>query len=83
MGKGFGEERKTYFTSDEQITMMTLWCIFRSPLMLGAEMTKLDDKTLLLLTNERVLALLGSDYRGVQVERDEYHVIWASKKTGG
>ena len=83
LGKGFGEERKTYFTSDEQITMMTLWCIFRSPLMLGAEMTKLDDKTLLLLTNERVLALLGSDYRGVQVERDEYHAIWASKKTGG
>ncbi len=39
LGKGFGEERQTNFTKDEQVTMMTLWCIFRSPLMLGAEMT--------------------------------------------
>ena len=40
LGKGFGEERQTNFTKDEQVTMMTLWCIFRSPLILGAKMTK-------------------------------------------
>ena len=37
--------------------MMTLWCIFRSPLMVGAELTKLDDWTLSLLTNREVLSL--------------------------
>ena len=52
LGKGFGEERQTNFTKDEQVTMMTLWCIFRSPLMLGAEMTKLDDWTLSMLQNK-------------------------------
>ena len=82
LGKGFGEERQTYFTAEEQVTMMTLWCIFRSPLMLGAEMTKLDDKTLSLLTNEKVLALMGNEYHGVQVERDKEHAVWASKKNG-
>ena len=41
LGKGFGEERQTNFTKEEQVTMMTLWCIFRSPLMLGAEMPNL------------------------------------------
>ena len=77
LGKGFGEERQTNFTRDEQVTMMTLWCIFRSPLMLGAEMTKLDDWTLSLLTNKKVLALLGEGHRGVQVERDDRHAVWA------
>ena len=62
--------------------MMTLWCIFRSPLMLGAEMPKLDEWTLSLLTNERVLALMGSEYHGVQVERDGVHAVWASRKNG-
>ena len=40
----------TQFTQDEQITMMALWCIFRAPLIIGAEMTKNDDFTLQLLT---------------------------------
>ena len=41
LGKGFGEERDTRFTKDEQRTMMTLWCLFGSPLMIGAELTSL------------------------------------------
>ena len=59
IGKGFNDERYTRFTKDEQITMMTLWCIFRSPLMVGAELTKLDDWTLKLLTNKKVLRLIS------------------------
>ena len=59
IGKGFGRERYTNFTRDEQITMMTLWCIFRSPLMLGAELTKLDAWTESLITNSRVLRLVA------------------------
>ena len=49
--------RKTRFTPDEQRTMMTLWSIARSPLILGADMTKLDEDTLALLTNDEVLAV--------------------------
>ncbi|MEZ0217054.1 MAG: glycoside hydrolase family 27 protein [Rariglobus sp.] len=49
--------RKTRFTPDEQRTMMTLWSIARSPLILGADLTKLDDTTLALLTNKEVLAV--------------------------
>ena len=33
-----GEGEWTRFTHDEQITMMTLWCIFRSPLIIGGEL---------------------------------------------
>ena len=63
LGKGFATEHHTYFTPDEQKTMMTLWCLFGSPLMLGAEMTLLDDDTLALLTNTDILAMLPPSVR--------------------
>ena len=46
--------RWTRFTQDEQRTLMTLWCMMRSPLMMGGELTKCDPFTLSLLTNENV-----------------------------
>ncbi|HYP16228.1 MAG TPA: glycoside hydrolase family 27 protein [Opitutus sp.] len=49
--------RSTRFTPDEQRTMMSLWSIARSPLMHGGDMTKTDDLTLSLLTNDEVLAV--------------------------
>lgn len=84
LGKGFADERVTNFTKPEQMTMMTLWCMFGSPLMVGAELTMLDDWTLSLLTRPGILKLLSNDYAGRQVERDEHHAIWscASAKTG-
>jgi alpha-galactosidase len=50
-------ERHTRLTKDEQITVLTLWCIFRSPLMMGGDLPSLDPFTLSLLTNEEVLAV--------------------------
>jgi alpha-galactosidase len=52
MGKG-----KTHFTRDEQLTLISLWSIARSPLMIGADLTKLDDFTLSLLTNDEIIAI--------------------------
>jgi hypothetical protein len=84
VGKGFGGERVTNFTKEEQVTMMTLWCIFGSPLMLGAEMTKLDDWTLSLLTNREVLAMLTPDCKPTQICLDKCKSIWKAynAKTG-
>lgn len=79
VGKGFGEERLTNFTRAEQKTMMTLWCMFRSPLMLGAELTKLDDWTLSLLTNRELLALLKESCRGTQIMRSDAMAVWKNK----
>ena len=42
----YNKDNRTNFTEDEQWTMMNLWCIFRSPLMIGGEMTKFDDFTM-------------------------------------
>ncbi len=84
VGKHFGCERDTLFTKEEQKTMMTLWCIFRSPLMLGAEMTKLDDWTLSLLQNEALLRLNVGNFVSRQILRNERECVWAAvdAKTG-
>jgi hypothetical protein len=50
-------KNKTHFTRDEQFTLMSLWSIARSPLIIGADLTKLDDFTLSLLTNDEVIAV--------------------------
>lgn len=50
-----GNPRPSRFTEDEQYTMMTLWAIFRSPLMLGCNLPEMDDFTLSLVTNDDVI----------------------------
>lgn len=85
VGGGFETgERDCQLTREEQKTMMTLWCMFRSPLMIGAELTKLDDWTLSLLTNKDLLALLQEHCRGEQLFRNEHFVVWMNTncKTG-
>lgn len=76
LGKGFGSERTTNFTKEEQRTMMTLWCLFGSPLMIGAELTKLDADTMALLTNREVLKMLTPHCRPRQLCLDEKKAVW-------
>ncbi|KJD34685.1 hypothetical protein PK35_02670 [Tamlana nanhaiensis] len=47
--------RYTKFTKDEQYTLMTLWTMFKSPLMFGGNLPDNDDFTNTLLTNTEVL----------------------------
>lgn len=54
---GWGEPRHTRLTPDEQKTVMTLWSIAQSPLILGANLTLLDDATMRLLTNRELLPI--------------------------
>ena len=50
-------ERRTRFTPAEQRTHLTLWAIFRSPLMMGGDLPTLDAATLELLTNAEVIVV--------------------------
>ena len=82
VGKHFGEERDCRFTPQEQRTMMTLWSIFHSPLMLGADTTQLDAWTLSLLTNEQLLRLHGGAFCSRQVMRSAQTCIWTALDVG-
>lgn len=71
-------ERDTRLTRDEQVTMLTLWSIFRSPLMLGCDLTRLDAWTLALLTNDEVIRVLRESSAGRQLYRHGDVVAWVA-----
>lgn len=52
---GWGQPRQSRETHDEQQTEFTLWAIARSPLILGSNLTRLDDFTRSLITNQTML----------------------------
>ncbi len=55
--RSVGPDRKTHFTKSEQLTLLTLWSVFPSPLMLGGDFTSADEWELALLGNDEVLAV--------------------------
>jgi hypothetical protein len=57
----------TNFTPDEQQTVMTLWSIFRSPLIFGGDLPSNDAATTALITNEEVLEVNQHSSGGHQV----------------
>ena len=80
---GYGAARTSHFTPDERKTLLTLWSIARSPLIVGANLTQLDDATLKLLTNTDIISL---DQQG-QGQHEALHdgdlVIWRSHLPDG
>ncbi|HEX4232564.1 MAG TPA: glycoside hydrolase family 27 protein [Bryobacteraceae bacterium] len=52
---GQGAPRQSRLTHDEQRTLITLWSIIRSPLIMGGNLTRNDDWTTGLMTNREVL----------------------------
>lgn len=53
----YSPENRSKFTPDELKTMLSLWCMIRSPLFIGGELTKLTDSEIALLTNEKLLEM--------------------------
>lgn len=77
------KDRSCRLSRDEQRTLMTLWCIFRSPLIMGGELTECDDFTLSLLTNTELLNMqkYGSEPR--EIFYDGELSVWQSECEGG
>ena len=78
---------RTKFTEAEQVTMMTLWSIFRSPLIIGGEMTGFDEFTMSLLTNEDVIKMHHNSRHSRPVYRrnadgNEY-ILWTAFSSEG
>jgi alpha-galactosidase len=72
-------------TPDEQYAHVTLWCLLSAPLLIGGDLTKLDDFTLNLLTNDEVLAV-DQDALGKQADRISQKgsaEVWAKQMENG
>jgi alpha-galactosidase len=53
----FGSDHPTYLTPNEQYTHVSLWCMIGSPLLIGCDLTTMDEFTKKLLSNDAVLAV--------------------------
>lgn len=72
---------KSKFTLEETRTMITLWSIFRSPLMIGTDLPQLDKDSFELITNPEILAMNKNPNRAYQVS-DSCHdnvIFWVNE----
>jgi hypothetical protein len=76
--------RMSRFTPDEYKTLMSFWTIYRSPLMLGMDLTQMDDFTYSVITNEDALKINqnSTNNREIDFVRDSY-TIWAANSPDG
>jgi alpha-galactosidase len=80
---GWGKARQTRLSPAEQQTMMTLWSIFRSPLMMGGDLPHNDAATTALLTNDEVLAVDQHSTGGHAVLQSAVATVWTAEPTDG
>jgi hypothetical protein len=73
-----GEPRWSRFTKDEQYTLMTLFAIFRSPLMFGGDLPSNDEFTLSLITNKEVINVNQNSRNGKQLFRENDMIAWTA-----
>jgi alpha-galactosidase len=72
---GWGiQKRPVRLTFNEQYSHFSLWCLLSAPLLAGSDMTRLDDFTLNLFTNDEVIAI-NQDPLGKQATR-----VYSSEK---
>jgi len=73
-----GDDRSSNFTHDEQQTLMSLWSIFRSPLMFGGDLPSSDAFAISLLTNPEVLEVNQHSSGGHQVYHKGDTIGWTA-----
>ena len=79
-----GVDRQSLFTQDEQYTLMTLWSIFKSPLMFGGNLPDNSAFTKSLITNEEVLDMHHYSVNNRQFFNTDDQIGWTADdpKTG-
>jgi alpha-galactosidase len=73
-----GQTVPTPLTPNEQYTHVSLWCLLSAPLIFSGDITRLDDFTLSLLTNDEIIEVdqdpLGKS--GYRVSKNEDKEVW-------
>ncbi len=77
-----GNPRFSNLTRNEQITMMTLWCIARSPLFYGGDLSKIRSSELQLIQNKELLEVNQNSTNNRQLFRTDDQVAWIADIPG-
>jgi alpha-galactosidase len=80
---GAGDPRNSKLTHDEQRTTLTLWSMLRSPLIMGGNLTRLDDLTASLLTNPEVIAVDQHSSNNHAVITTATRAVWTAQPETG
>ena len=75
----------THLTPNEQYSHISLWCLLSAPLIIGCDISQMDDFTISLLSNDEVLAIdqdsLGK--QATQISNDRGKVVYAKTLADG
>ena len=81
----FGSDHPTYLTPNEQYTHVSLWAMVGSPLLIGCDLTTMDDFTKNLLMNDEVIAVsqdrLGKTAR--RIRHTDAESVWTRPLSKG
>ena len=80
---GWEKPRATRLTHDEQRTLLTLWSVFRSPLMMGGNLTLCDDWTESALTNAELIGVDQHSTGNHAVISTEKAAVWLATPESG
>ena len=78
-----GEPRDDALTPDERISLLTLWIIARSPLMVGGDLPSSDPAVIDLLRNREAMAVLRDARGSREVLREDPLILWAADGVSG
>lgn len=78
-----GEPRHDLLTPAERVTLLTLWVVARSPLMVGGDLPTSDPATVALLQNADVLAVHAASSGNREVFREDGLVLWTADGPDG
>jgi alpha-galactosidase len=78
-----GKPRRSAFSAEEARTHITLWSIFRSPLMMGGNLPENTALETALMTNDEIISINQQSKNSRQVFRKDEMVCWASESLDG
>jgi alpha-galactosidase len=70
-------------TPDERVSIMTLWSIEASPLLLGTDLTKMDPADLKLITNDEVIAVDRAGHPATPLSQATPQQVWSVREPDG
>ena len=71
-----GPERMSNFTMPEHYTLMSLWSIAKSPLMMGGDLLTTPESTMKFLKNEEILYVNQHSVDNRQVIKNDGQAVW-------
>lgn len=76
-----GDDRQSKLTLDESKSLLALWCMGRSPLMVGGDLPTSQDETIALLANPALREVTAGSSENGEIVRERIFGTWGDEST--